>query len=160
MPAAVRWVALSAPVHTSPDKILKSPIIWPDNYKALSMPHIHATIKKKTGQTSRQTQAGIDHSAGTDRCKTGSGAGKCAGAKSNTVRRRSNHDTCINTGTINQQPATSITSRKCKRRPAHVTCTAGRSSWVWRTYSGRLSSLLCHRGFPAHVISGLGSVVQ
>ena len=47
MPAAVRWVALSAPVHTSPDKILKSPIIWPDNYKALSMPHIHATIKKK-----------------------------------------------------------------------------------------------------------------
>ena len=26
-----------------------------------------------------------------DMCKTGSGAGKCAGAKSNTVRRRSNH---------------------------------------------------------------------
>ena len=49
---------------------------------------------KKTDQTSRQTQAGIGHSplrTGADMCTTGSGAGKCSGAKSNTVRRRSNH---------------------------------------------------------------------
>ena len=39
----------------------------------------------------RQASATAPLRTGTDTCKTGSGAGKCSGAKSNTVRRRSNH---------------------------------------------------------------------
>ena len=52
------------------------------------------SYKKKTVRTSRQTQAASATAplrTGADMCKTVSGAGKCAGAKSNTVRRRSNH---------------------------------------------------------------------
>ena len=39
----------------------------------------------------RQASATAPLRTGADMCKSGSGAGKCSGAKSNTVRRRSNH---------------------------------------------------------------------
>ena len=49
---------------------------------------------KKPDWTSRHTQAGIGHSVPADTCKTGSGAGKRSGAKSDPVRRRSDHLLC------------------------------------------------------------------
>ena len=49
--------------------------------------------KKQIGHHARprRVSATAPLSTGADMCKIGSGAGKCAGAKSNTVRRRSNH---------------------------------------------------------------------
>ena len=61
-------------------------------------------VQEQDGQKINKKQKQIGHHArlrrasataplrtGADMCKTGSAAGKCAGAKSNTVRRRSNH---------------------------------------------------------------------
>ena len=49
--------------------------------------------KKQIGHHTRPRRASATAPlrTGADMCKRGSGAGKCAGAKSNTVRRRSNH---------------------------------------------------------------------
>ena len=49
--------------------------------------------KKQIGHHARPRRASATASlrTGADICKTGSAAGKCAGAKSNTARRRSNH---------------------------------------------------------------------
>ena len=64
--------------------------------------HDHTCLpgkKQKQNQTKpighharpRRASATAPLRTGADICKTGSAAGKCAGAKSNTVRRRSNH---------------------------------------------------------------------